>query len=146
MAWILYKTPRIFVFSFMGIEFSCPTCPLNALTAESFWGNPDHLKVMDESLVVKRPKLHTLVAKSNSGNFTYDGIELGGERVCQEIEEEIEKLARAGQAVTRLSLVGYSLGGLVARYAIGLLYSKGLFRNIQPVVSATKFPLVVQQS
>jgi hypothetical protein len=63
------------------------------LTADSFWGNPDHLKVMDESLLAKSPKLHTLVATSNSGSFTYDGIELGGERVCREIEEEIEKLA-----------------------------------------------------
>lgn len=90
---------------------------------------------MQESLLAKNPRLHTLVAKSNSGNFTYDGIELGGERVSQEIEEEIEKLGRAGHKVTRLSLVGYSLGGLVARYAIGLLDNKGLFKDIQTVVS-----------
>jgi hypothetical protein len=30
-------------------------------------------------------------------------------------------------------VVGYSLGGLVARYAIGLLYSKGYFQKIKPV-------------
>ena len=89
---------------------------------------------MHEAMLAKNPRLHTLVAKSNSGNFTYDGIELGGERVCQEIEEEIETLARAGQKVTRLSLVGYSLGGLVARYAVGLLDNTGLFKDIQPVV------------
>ena len=117
-------------------NFFVISCSSPALTAESFWGNPDHLKVMDESLLDKSPELHTLVAKSNSGNFTYDGIELGGERVCQEIEEKIEKLAKAGQTVTRLSIVGYSLGGLVARYAIGLLDSKGMFKDIQPVVSA----------
>jgi hypothetical protein len=91
---------------------------------------------MEESLLAKNSKLHTLVAKSNSGNFTYDGIELGGERVCQEIEEEIENLANSGRKVTRLSVVGYSLGGLVARYAIGLLDSKGLFKDVKPVVSA----------
>lgn len=107
-----------------------------SLTVISFWGDPTHLKAMEESLLAKNPKLQTLVAKSNSGNFTYDGIELGGERVCQEIEEEIQKLAGEGQKVTRLSLVGYSLGGLVARYAIGLLDSKGLFKDIQPVVRA----------
>jgi predicted esterase len=78
--------------------------------------------------------LHILVAKRNSGSFTYDGIELGGERVCQEIEEEIEKLARAGQTIRKISLVGYSLGGLVARYAVGLLDSKGVFEKIKPVV------------
>lgn len=91
---------------------------------------------MARCLRAKHPEesLHILVAKRNSGNFTYDGIELGGERVCQEIEEEIERLARAGQEITRLSMVGYSLGGLVARYAVGLLYSKGLFDTVTPVV------------
>lgn len=70
------------------------------------WGNPNHLKVMAQSLRAKHPEenLHILVAKRNAGSFTYDGIERGGERVCFEIEEEIEKLARAGQEITRISL------------------------------------------
>ncbi|CZR52756.1 related to lipase/serine esterase [Phialocephala subalpina] len=99
------------------------------------WGNPNHLEVMAKSLRAKHPEqsLHILVAKRNSGSFTYDGIERGGERVCQEIEEEIEKLAKAGQEIKRLSMVGYSLGGLVARYAVGLLDSKGFFEKIKPV-------------
>jgi hypothetical protein len=80
-------------------------------------------------------KLHILVAKRNSGNFTYDGIACGGERVCHEIEEELEKLEKEGQTIKKLSIVGYSLGGLVARYAIGLLYSRGLFDKVEPVVS-----------
>lgn len=79
--------------------------------------------------------LHILVAKRNSGSFTYDGIELGGERVCKEIEEELDKLAREGQIIKKLSIVGYSLGGLVSRYAVGLLYSRGVFEKIEPVVS-----------
>lgn len=91
---------------------------------------------MAEALRAKHPEetLHILVAKRNSGSFTYDGIELGGERVCQEIEEEIEKLAKNGQEIKKLSLVGYSLGGLIARYASGLLYSKGFFEKVKPVV------------
>ncbi|KAE8450734.1 hypothetical protein EG329_005647 [Mollisiaceae sp. DMI_Dod_QoI] len=99
------------------------------------WGNPAHLEVMAKSLRAKHPEqtLHILVAKRNSGSFTYDGVELGGERVCQEIEEEIENLAKAGQEIKRLSMVGYSLGGLVARYAVGLLDSKGFFEKIKPV-------------
>ena len=94
---------------------------------------------MAKSLRAKHPEenLHILVAKRNSGSFTYDGIELGGERVCQEIEEEIEQLARAGQEIKRLSVVGYSLGGLVSRYAVGLLDSKGFFEKIKPVVCCT---------
>ena len=38
-----------------------------------------------------------------------------------------------GGAIKKLSIVGYSLGGLVARYTIGLLYSKGWFEKIKPV-------------
>jgi predicted esterase len=92
---------------------------------------------MAKSLRAKYPEesLHILVAKRNSGSFTYDGIELGGERVCQEIEDEVEKLGRNGKEIVRISLVGYSLGGLVARYAVGLLDSKGFFEKITPVVS-----------
>ena len=77
-------------------------------------------------------KLHILVPKSNSGNFTYDGIELGAERVTHEIEAFLEKLEREGKQIRKLSIVGYSLGGLVARYAIGLLYSRGWFSKLEP--------------
>jgi Putative serine esterase (DUF676) len=55
--------------------------------------------------------------------------------VCQEIEEELEKLEQAGQTIKKLSVVGYSLGGLVARYAIGILYSRGVFDKLEPMVS-----------
>lgn len=79
-------------------------------------------------------QLHILVAKRNAGSFTYDGIELGGERVTREIEEKLEELTKSGHTITRISVIGYSLGGLIARYAIGLLYHKGLFERIEPVV------------
>ena len=65
--------------------------------------------------------------------YTYDGIEVGGERVAQEIEEEVERLEKEGVYIKKLSMVGYSLGGLVARYTIGLLYSKGWFEKVAPV-------------
>jgi len=78
-------------------------------------------------------QLYILIAKRNSGSFTYDGIELGGERVTQEIEQKLEELANQGQVIKKLSVVGYSLGGLVARYAVGLLYHKGWFDRIEPV-------------
>jgi predicted esterase len=80
-------------------------------------------------------KLYLLVAKRNSGSFTYDGIELGGERVCAEIEEELRLVERKGGKIQRLSLVGYSLGGLVARYAVGLLYAKGILDTVECMVS-----------
>ncbi|KAI1133486.1 putative serine esterase-domain-containing protein [Nemania abortiva] len=99
------------------------------------WGNPNHMKQVATAIRAAYPEdeLHLLLAKRNSGNFTYDGIELGGERVCLEIEEEIEAIRRKGGNITKLSIVGYSLGGLVSRYAIGLLYAKGVLDKVEPV-------------
>ena len=75
-------------------------------------------------------ELYLLLAKRNTGSFTYDGIERGGERVCAEIEETM----RDGN-FTKLSIVGYSLGGLVARYAVGLLQAKGILDQVECLVS-----------
>jgi hypothetical protein len=83
-------------------------------------------------------KLYLLVAKRNSGSFTYDGIECGGERVCLEIEEEIRAVKEKGGKITKISVVGYSLGGLVARYAVGLLYAKGIFNEVEPMVGCLR--------
>ncbi|KAH8893412.1 DUF676-domain-containing protein [Thozetella sp. PMI_491] len=97
------------------------------------WGNPNHLTNIAKALRAQHSedKLYILGAKRNSGWFTYDGIELGGERVCLEIEEELQAIERRGGKITKLSIVGYSLGGLVARYAIGLLYAKGILDNLE---------------
>ena len=53
--------------------------------------------------------------------------------MAQEIEDYIEDLEKAGTVLTKISVVGYSLGGLIARYTIGLLYSRGYFAKLQPV-------------
>jgi len=78
-------------------------------------------------------KLHVLVAKRNAGTFTYDGVNTGGERVAEEVEGKLEELTESGHDITKISVIGYSLGGLIARYAIGLLFHRGVFEKIQPV-------------
>ncbi|KAJ8611132.1 hypothetical protein MRB53_038127 [Persea americana] len=104
-------------------------------TCDRLWGNPVHLNHIAKSLraAFSEDTLHILLAKRNVGSFTYDGIEKGGERVTQEIEDELESLEKDGKKIEKLSMVGYSLGGLVARYSVGLLYSKGIFDKIAPV-------------
>ena len=99
------------------------------------WGNPKHLDYLRETLQAQhaQDRLHILVPKSNADNFTYDGIEVGGERITNEIEQCIRELEQKGSRITKISMVGYSLGGLVARYAVGLLYKSGLFDTIQPI-------------
>jgi hypothetical protein len=78
--------------------------------------------------------LWLLSAKTNTGNYTYDGIERGGERVCTEIEEELQLIESKGGKITKLSVIGYSLGGLVARYTIGMLQARGLLDTMECMV------------
>ncbi len=39
--------------------------------------------------------------------------------------------------MTRFSIVGYSLGGLLARYAVGILSASGFFEEVTPINFAT---------
>ncbi|KAK2808750.1 hypothetical protein FQN50_004422 [Emmonsiellopsis sp. PD_5] len=98
------------------------------------YGNPSHLDYIAGALRERyAEELYILAVTRNAGPLTYDGVERGGERVAHEIEEALEMLHEQGYNIKKLSMVGYSLGGLVARYAIGLLYSKGYFDKIEPV-------------
>lgn len=58
---------------------------------------------------------------------------MGGERVAHEIENEAAELERQGAKLKKVSITGYSLGGLISRYAIGLLYRNGFFDKYEPV-------------
>ncbi|KAK4462052.1 putative serine esterase-domain-containing protein [Cladorrhinum samala] len=96
------------------------------------WGSPHHMHSIAKALRAEHgEKVHILITERNSGSYTYDGIETGGERVCHEIEEELVKIKQGGGKIKKLSIAGYSLGGLVARYAIGLLYAKGDLDNLE---------------
>ncbi|KAI9472351.1 MAG: putative serine esterase-domain-containing protein [Benjaminiella poitrasii] len=48
------------------------------------------------------------------------------------IESMIVRLGKNGKKVKKISFVGYSLGGLIMRYAIGILGERGFFDTIQP--------------
>lgn len=99
------------------------------------WGNPSHLDYLAAALQERHGNdaIHTFCPKGNSGNNTYDGIEVGGERVVHEIEDALEKLEADGHAIKKISVIGYSLGGLVARYAIGILQANGWLDRLEPV-------------
>ncbi|KAF8555980.1 DUF676-domain-containing protein [Imleria badia] len=107
------------------------------------WGNPTHLAYMDkiirevkgstENAISDAPELAVLLAKANSDESTYDGIDWGGERVAQEILEEVKQYENQGKKVTRFSVMGYSLGGLLARYVIGILHQNKFFEKVIPV-------------
>lgn len=96
------------------------------------------MKSLSTSLRERYPEdqLHVLVTKRNAGSFTYDGAEIGGERAVVEIEEKLQELEESGHTIQKISIIGYSFGGLIARYAVGLLYHHGLFARIKPMVSS----------
>jgi len=102
------------------------------------WGQPQHMHSIARSLRAQYPAddLYLHCAADNSGMRTYDGVEHGGERVCAEIEALLAHKAKNDACGFRkISMIGYSLGGLLARYAIGLLEAKGVLNMLECMVS-----------
>lgn len=78
----------------------------------------------------KRHDVRMVVLNSevNAGDHTYDGVDWCGERLVKDVYREVERLETEEEAmVGKVSLIGYSLGGLVIRYAAGLMYADGFF-------------------
>jgi hypothetical protein len=52
-----------------------------------------------------------------------------------QIHSEVKELEGKGKIVEKVSLFGYSLGGLICRFAIGVLGESGFFDEHKPIVS-----------
>ncbi|XP_073142978.1 putative lipase YDR444W [Henckelia pumila] len=106
---------------------------------------PDHLVIMVNGLIgssedwryaaeqfVKKLPNKVIVHRSecNSSMLTFDGVDRMGERLAEEVIDVI----RRWHGVRKISFVAHSLGGLVARYAIGRLY------ELSAKTGSTKFP------
>lgn len=74
-----------------------------------------------------------LNTSSNRGGKTYDGVDWLAERVVREIKEQQASLTGQGKYIARFSMIGYSLGGLVVRFALGLLESQAFFTKPQRI-------------
>ncbi|KIR57680.1 lipid particle protein [Cryptococcus bacillisporus CA1873] len=74
-----------------------------------------------------------------TAQLTYDGIDVCASRVAWELDEKVKELEARGKHVAKFSLTGYSLGGLVARYLVGLLHSRSpsFFHLHKPVAFST---------
>lgn len=70
---------------------------------------------------------------THSSFLTYDGIDVNGKRISDEILEETDKINKNGNKVVKFSIVGFSIGGLISRYAIGILLYQDYFKDIIPV-------------
>ncbi|KAI8817549.1 putative serine esterase-domain-containing protein [Fimicolochytrium jonesii] len=92
------------------------------------WGQPKHLSHVEKKIVGKDPgRTEALNPDINSGVRTYNGVDLCGARLFNVIEERLEDADK--RSVDRISFLGYSLGGLIVRYTIGLMEARGMFQN-----------------
>jgi len=51
------------------------------------WGNKAHFWYLESQLQEKYPSLKVHACAFNEGNRTYDGIDVGGERIVAEVPE-----------------------------------------------------------
>ncbi|KAK9946591.1 hypothetical protein M0R45_012047 [Rubus argutus] len=97
--------------------------------------NPTHLIIMVNGLVgsaedwryaatqfLRRYPEDVVVhcSECNCSTLTFDGVDVMGDRLA----EEVKSVTKRHRSVEKISFVGHSLGGLIARYAIGKLYER----------------------
>lgn len=58
---------------------------------------------------------HLLLSRSSPCNHNKTGIDVCGARVVKMVLEAIQTLQEKGRKVSKLSFIGYSLGGLILR-------------------------------
>lgn len=107
------------------------------------WGSPKHMLVVERALKnslaeVSNERIITLKPSSFRFWKTYDGIERCAERVIADLLYEIEILKEKDHLkVSKISIIGYSLGGLISRFVVGKLFSMGFFDEVSPVFFST---------
>lgn len=106
-------------------------------------GGPNHMQSIErciKTLLPSESKHKIVTLRPSSFRFwkTFDGLKLNAERVITDILYEIETLRQENNLkVEKISLVGYSLGGLISRYVIGMLEEIGFFDIVEPVFFTT---------
>jgi len=131
--------------SFLG---GAPSATHLVVLIHGLWGKPEHMHSIARNLRARYPadNLYLHCATAYSGLRTYDGVEHGGERVCAEVEALMAERTGGGggdsEGITpfdKISVVGYSMGGLVARYMVGLLEAKGVLAQMRCMVGFVFF-------
>ncbi|KAL7321091.1 hypothetical protein PS15m_000905 [Mucor circinelloides] len=106
--------------------------------SHGLWGVKGHMEFIEKKLIDKyQDKIHVLNSSVNEAKYSYDGVDICGERLAEDIESTVVRLGKNGKQVKKISLIGYSLGGLIVRYAIGHLGQKGFFNTIEPACFVT---------
>lgn len=94
------------------------------------WGNNTHFDYVIQKLTERYPGQIVIGSIDiNHGVKTYDGVDICGDKAVDWIEQFLKK----HDDVVQVSFLGYSLGGLVMRYAVGKLLLKGFFDKYEPI-------------
>lgn len=89
------------------------------ITVNGIDGSAEDWRYAADQFVKKFPdKVIVHCSERNALKLTHDGVDVMGERLAVEV---LEAIAR-NPGVKKISFIAHSLGGLVARYAIGRLY------------------------
>ncbi|GAU39855.1 hypothetical protein TSUD_69020 [Trifolium subterraneum] len=109
----------------------------------NFRNHPDHLLVLVHGILastadwtyaeaeLKRrlgKNFLIYVSSSNTYTKTFTGIDGAGKRLADEVLQVVKKT----ESLKRISFLAHSLGGLFARYAIAVLYSRDTYNRDQP--------------
>lgn len=107
------------------------------------WGMSSHMATIEKFIKENLPsstddKIATIKPACFRFWKTYDGLELNAKKIIADIFYEIESLKQNNDLeVTKISIIGYSLGGLISRYVIGLLNELDFFEKIEPIFFST---------
>ncbi|ORZ01676.1 putative serine esterase-domain-containing protein [Syncephalastrum racemosum] len=103
------------------------------------WGVQSHMNYIETKLkdTLDSERVVILNSDVNEAKYTYDGVDICGQRLAVKIQNHVKLLQDKNKIVDRFIIIGYSLGGLIARYCIGVLGKAGFFDSIEPTLFVT---------
>ncbi|KAL0926122.1 hypothetical protein M5K25_004516 [Dendrobium thyrsiflorum] len=96
------------------------------VTINGIVGSADNWRFAAKQFVKRYPEdVVVHCSECNYATLTFDGVDVMGERLAKEVRLVVKRRP----ALQKISFVGHSLGGLVARYAIARLYERSVIQD-----------------
>ncbi|CAL4918803.1 unnamed protein product [Urochloa decumbens] len=98
-----------------------PTPSHLVVTVNGIVGSAENWRFAAKHFIKKHPEdVVVHCSGCNTAARTFDGVDVMGRRLAEEVTSVVEKRPE----LRKISFVAHSLGGLIARYAIALLYER----------------------
>ncbi|XP_019225308.1 PREDICTED: putative lipase ROG1 isoform X2 [Nicotiana attenuata] len=113
---------------FSSKESDASTADHLVMMVHGILGSASDWKFGAEQFVRNLPdKVFVHCSERNMAKLTLDGVDVMGERLAEEVLEVIKRKP----GLKKISFVAHSVGGVVARYAIGKLYRPPRMENVE---------------